>query len=291
VDELKRAGEVVHKALKYAIDIVQPDMPVLELCEKVEAYIRASGLKPAFPVNVGIGEVAAHYTAKRGDSSRIPKSGVVKIDVGAHYEGYVVDAAITISLGTPIYDGLIKAAKNALHVVSDAVRPGVKAWQLGKLIERVIKDGGFKPIYNLTGHRIEKYNLHAGDVIPNYADKSASQELRSGDIYAIEPFATNGIGYVKELNIITIYKLNKFKYKEFQNLINIIYNEIGPLPFSPRWFPQIPENEISRAHKAGVLHGYEALVEKSGGIVAQFEDTFLVTEDGSIPLGDVLGLL
>lgn len=290
MDQRVETGEVVHKALKYAVDIIHPGMPILELCQRIEEYILAQGARPAFPVNIGVNEVAAHYTAVRGDKSAIPNSAVVKMDVGAHRGGHIVDAAVTVSLGTNAYDGVIKAAYNALRAAYESLRQGVKAWQIGEVIESKIKSAGYRPIYNLTGHRIEPFNLHAGDVIPNYGDKSASQTLKAGDVYAIEPFATNGRGYVVERNQITIYKLIRIKYKKRQDYIDRIYREANYLPFTPRWFPDIPDDFFVEARAAGALHGYEVLVEEAGGVVAQFEDTFVVEEDGARPLSRTLDL-
>jgi methionine aminopeptidase, type II (EC 3.4.11.18) len=281
---------VVHKALKYALDITQPDTPVLEICEKIEAFIRANDAKPAFPVNVSINDVAAHYTAKRGDQLVIPKTGVVKIDVGAQRDGYIVDAAVTVTLG-PVFTNLAKAARVALEAALNAAKPGVRAWQIGSAIEKAIKNYGFNPVYNLTGHKIERYLLHAGHVIPNYPDTSASQSLSHGDVYAIEPFATNGEGYVTDGKEVTIYRLVKMRHKVFQPLIDIVGSEVGPLPFTPRWFPQIDDATITTALKAGVLHGYEVLVERSKGFVAQYEDTIYVGEDSVVPLARTLELL
>lgn len=289
--ELVEVGEIVHKALKYALDIIHPDMPVLELCEKIESFIAAQGAKPAFPVNIGINNVAAHYTAVKNDGLKIPKNSVVKIDVGAHKDGYIVDAAVTTSLGTNAYEGLVKASYNALKKAYEVMRPGVKAWQIGEAIEGVIKASGYRPIYNLTGHRIERYNLHAGDVIPNYADKSASQSLKVGDIYAVEPFATNGKGYVVDQRNITIFRLIRNKSKKYQKYVDIIYAYSNALPFTPRWFPQIPDEFYRDAIAEGVLYGYEVLVEEGGGFVAQFEDTFVVEEGGVRPLARTLELL
>jgi len=287
---LRLAGDVVRQALKYAIDLAQPGTPVLEICERVEKLIRGSGAKPAFPVNVGVNEVAAHYTAKRNDVLMVPRVGVVKIDVGVQRDGYIVDAAVTVALGSP-FEGLVRAAREALRVALEAARPGVKAWQIGMAIERAAKRFGFRPVYNLTGHRIERYTIHAGDVVPNYPDTSASQALKPGDIYAIEPFVTNGEGFVTERGEITIYRLTQTRRKEFRRLIDIVRAEAGPLPFSPRWFPQIDDADIAAAHRAGVLHGYEVLVERSGGFVAQFEETVYVDEDSVILLADTLELL
>jgi len=287
---LRQVGDVVNKALKYALDLTQPDMPVLELCERVEAFIRANDAKPAFPVNVSVNEVAAHYTAKRGDSLKIPKTGLVKIDVGAQRDGYIVDAAVTVTLG-PVFNNLQKAAKSALESAINAAKPGIKAWQIGEVVERVIKSFGLSPIYNLTGHKVERYLLHAGHVIPNYSDKTASQALAPGDVYAIEPFATNGEGYVVDGGEITIYRLARMRHKNYQHLIDIISAEAGPLPFTPRWFPQLTDDAIREALKAGVLQGYEVLVERSKGFVAQFEDTVYVGENEVIPLVRTLELL
>ncbi len=39
---------------------------------KLKDLIRSKGGKPAFPCNVSINEVAAHYTAPPGDKSVIP---------------------------------------------------------------------------------------------------------------------------------------------------------------------------------------------------------------------------
>ncbi|MGC9170416.1 MAG: type II methionyl aminopeptidase [Thermoproteus sp.] len=291
MNELVGAGDVVHRALKYAMDIIHPDMPVLELCEKIEQFIIAQGAKPAFPVNISINEVAAHYTATRNDGSKIPKNSVVKIDVGAHKDGYIVDAAVTVALGTNAYDGLIRASYNALKKASEALKPGVRAWQIGEAIEAAIKSFGYKPIYNLTGHRIERYVLHAGDVIPNYGDRSASQNIKTGDVYAVEPFATNGKGYVVDRKNITIFRLLRNKSKKYQKYIDIIYQFSNNLPFTPRWFPQIPDAFYKDALSEGVLYGYEVLVEEANGFVAQFEDTFLIEDDGARPLARTLELV
>ncbi len=291
MNELVEVGEVVHKALKYAIDIVHPDMPILELCEKIEQFIIAQGARPAFPVNVSVNEVAAHYTAVKNDGSRIPRNSVVKIDIGAHRDGHIVDAAITAAMGTNAYDGLIKASYNALKRAYEALRPGVRAWQIGEAIEATIRAFGYRPIYNLTGHRIERYVLHAGDVIPNYGDRSASQVIKAGDVYAVEPFATNGKGYVVDNKNITIFRLMRNKSKKYQKYIDVIYQFSSNLPFTPRWFPQIPDAVYKDALLEGVLYGYEVLVEEGGGFVAQFEDTFLIGDDGARPLARTLDLV
>ena len=69
-------------------------MPIIDVCEKVEGLIRAKGGKPAFPCNVSINEVAAHYTSPP-ETSLIPEGSTVKVDLGVQVDGYVTDTAFT----------------------------------------------------------------------------------------------------------------------------------------------------------------------------------------------------
>jgi len=145
VEISRKTGEIVHKTLNRALNIVKPGMKVLDLCEDLENYIRSQGAKPAFPVNVSINEVAAHYTAKIDDEYTIPEKSIVKIDVGAHIDGLIVDAAITVSFN-PIYDKLLEASMEALKAVKTVLKHGVPIRKIGQVIEKTIKSFGFKPI-------------------------------------------------------------------------------------------------------------------------------------------------
>ncbi len=291
--KLREAGRAVRDALRYALDIIHVDMPVLELCERVESRIRSSGAQPAFPVNVSIGTEAAHYTAKPNDDKLIPRGSIVKVDVGAHVDGFIADAAVTVQLGTGMYDVLLRAALNALRAALEYMRPGVRARDVGAVIERAIKGHGLRPVYNLTGHRIERYNLHAGDTIPNYPDRAASTLLSAGQVYAVEPFVTNGSGYVRDGRDVTIYRLVGRKGKgELRALVDVAQKRFDGLPFSPRWlldvFGDRTGEVVEEGRRKGVLYGYPVLEEVSGGYVAQFEDTVVIVDDGAVPLVDTV---
>ena len=68
------------------------------------------------------------------------------------------------------------------------IKPKITTSEIGKTIQETIESKGFIPIINLSGHSIEKYELHSGITIPNVID-SKNIELEEG-LYAIEPFAT-----------------------------------------------------------------------------------------------------
>ena len=68
ISELKQAGKIASEVVKYAKSIIKPGMPLLEIAEKIESKIQELGGKPAFPVNLSINEIAAHYTPSHNDA-------------------------------------------------------------------------------------------------------------------------------------------------------------------------------------------------------------------------------
>jgi len=131
---------------------------VYEICEEVEGEIKKRGAKCAFPVNTSINEVAAHYTAEPNDPITIKDTDLVKIDLGAQINGYIADTAVTVCYDAQ-FDGLVQAAEEALGSAMSMIKSGVKASDIGRTIEATIKQMGFKPIANLSGHSLEQYTI------------------------------------------------------------------------------------------------------------------------------------
>lgn len=104
-DELeayRKGGRIISELRKIVPTLVREGGLVRELCERVEAEIVSLGGQPAFPCNIGINEVAAHYTSPWDDKTVLPKESVVKVDFGVHVDGYINDTAVTVSL-SPVY--------------------------------------------------------------------------------------------------------------------------------------------------------------------------------------------
>lgn len=87
---------------------------VYDLCEWTEGQIRDRGARCAFPVNTSINEIAAHYTAEPDDPLVINTGDVLKVDLGAHIDGYIADTAVTISYNDK-HDRLVQTAELALQ--------------------------------------------------------------------------------------------------------------------------------------------------------------------------------
>lgn len=297
LDKYFKAGEVVCKTLRKAMDTVKPGLRVEALCDDLEAYIISQGAKPAFPVNISINEVAAHYTSPIGDTSCIPENGLVKIDVGAHIDGYIADAAVTVPL-TSKYQFFVDASIAALRDVAANLKPGVNLGRLGGVIERAIKSHGLSPVKNLTGHLISRYRLHAGKSVPNVFTITLSKTL-PGEIYAIEPFATNGRGFVIEDLNSYIYRLKTIKRVKdsgVKKLLKMIKSRFDGLPFTERWLKgymdvaSLHEN-MRKMLSLKIIQEYPVLIEQSGGFVSQVEDTFVITKRGAFPLVGILSIV
>ncbi len=288
LEKFRRSGRILRETREEIKGFVREGMPIIEICEKVESLIREKGGKPAFPCNVSINEIAAHYTSPPNDKKTIPEKSLVKVDIGVHVDGYVTDTATTINFN-PEYAPMVETAEKALEKAIENVRPNISTSKLGEIIEKTIKARGFKPISNLTGHQVGRYLVHAGTSIPNVSHLSFSK-IRLGEVYAIEPFVTfqDGVGRVKDGDEVTIFrflKLKSVKNPYAKQLLKYIFENFRTLPFAERWLQNtVPKEHFKEAFrellKSKALMGYPIFVEVSGKPVAQAEHTILVVEDG-----------
>jgi methionyl aminopeptidase len=288
VEAYLRAGEIAYRVKKSVVSLVKPSTRLLDLAERVEELIRSFGGEPAFPTNISVNEIAAHDTPYVGDSRVITEDSLVKIDLGVHVNGFIADTAITVTLSDKAVK-LVEATEEALRKALTSLSPGTPINAVGRAVEAVAKKYGFNVIKNLTGHSLGRYLIHAGEVIPNHFTRLALGKLSNGRAYAIEPFLTPGKGYVEEVRSSTyIYALNTgFKNKQVTEeeslLIKTIYEKFRTLPLCERWLAR-EFSDLSRLRallqslvRKSVLTAYPVLREVSGNLVAQFEETILVS--------------
>jgi len=285
LDKYRLAGKITAKARDIGKDMIKDGVTYIEVVNAIEKYMVENGARVAFPVNIAIDNIAAHFTPKHDDKLVFQRGNVVKLDVGAHVNGYIADTALTIEVGTQTWRELIKASQDALVVAIEMIRPGVNLGQVGKMVEQTITSYGFKPINNLTGHSLERYKLHAGISIPNVEEYNTGK-VKPGDVLAIEPFATNGVGKVKSWRNSNIYRLIKpkiTKNKDANKLLQAIQKYRRTLPFSERFayrFISRPDGALSKLRQVRAITMYPILIEKGDGIITQAEHTVIVTEDG-----------
>jgi methionyl aminopeptidase len=288
IDKFRISGKILRETRIEMKNYVREGMPIIEVCEKAEDLIRQKGAKPAFPCNVSVNEVAAHYTSPLRDTRTIPENSVVKVDIGAHIDGYLTDTAVTVCFN-PEYSGMVETAERALNVAVENIRPGVSTSKLGSIIEGTIKSRGFKPISNLTGHQVGRYIVHTGTSLPN-VPQIFSSKLKLGGVYAVEPFVTvpEAVGRVEngdEGAIFRFVKSRSLRNNDARQLLKYVESNFRTLPFAERWLQNvIPEDSYRDAfhelQASKCLMQYPVFVEASGKTVAQAEHTVIVTEEG-----------
>jgi methionyl aminopeptidase len=286
------AGKITRKVREEMRITVREGMPIIDLCEKAESLIRKKGGKPAFPCNVSVNEIAAHYTSPPQDKRTIPENSIVKIDIGVHVDGYIADTAATVCFN-PEYDDLVNTAKEALKKAVEILRPGLSTSRFGSTIQKTIKTRGFKPVSNLTGHLIGRYVIHAGKSLPNVFHISASR-VKEGEIYGVEPFVTvaKAAGRVEngeEAHIFRYLKHRSLKDPYAKRLLSHIRKNFQTLPFTERWLqgcvpPSRYKTAFSELLSSKTLMSYPVFIEASGKPVAQAEHTILVVKDGCMVL-------
>ena len=286
LEKFKLSGKILRESREEIRKFVREDMPIIQVCEKAESLIREKGGKPAFPCNVSINEVAAHYTSPPNDEKRIPENAVVKVDMGVHVDGYVTDTACTVCFN-PEHRNMQMAAEHALAAAIESIHGDMATSQIGVIIEKNIKNLGFKPISNLTGHSVGRYLIHAGTSIPNVTQISFGK-VKTGRVYAIEPFVTvpEAVGRVENSPEVTIFRLVKAKSVKnayAKKLLKYMDENFRTLPFAERWLKGvIPENQYREAFKElfkrKAVMGYPVFVEVSRKPVTQAEHTVFLTE-------------
>ena len=281
LDKYRAAGKIHQQIMAEARSKIKTGMNIYEYARFVDERIVELGGESAFPVNISLNEAAAHDTALLNDT-RVFGEDVVKIDIGVHVDGYIADGAMTIDLSGK-HAALVKASEEALKAAIDTVRAGATTHAIGSVVEETIKDLGFNPVRNLMGHGLDQFTTHAFPSIPNIKYPGDGAVLRVGDTFAIEPFATDGDGYVENGSVKEIYaqvKLKPTRISFVRSLLSQISTFNG-LPFAKRWLSGDKlDMALIQLERDGIITSYPVLVEVSGGLVSQAEHTVIVTEDG-----------
>jgi methionyl aminopeptidase len=279
LEKYREAGRILKIVRTEAVEMIRVGNSLLKVAELVENRTIELGGRPAFPCNISRNEEAAHATPKAGDTDVFERD-MVKLDLGVHVDGYIADSAVTVDLSGN--SDILKAAEEALAAAIDLARPGITTGKIGAAIEDSIRSYGLNPIMNLTGHGLSQYEAHDEPVIPNKRVEGGVI-LREGDIFAIEPFATDGAGLIHEGGWTEIYNLKSKKPGRMPAVRNVLKQaeEYRGLPFAKRWLESDKlDFALIQLKKAGIFHSYPVLLENAGGLVAQAEHTIVVTQDG-----------
>ncbi len=286
VEKHRRAGRIAAECREWARTAIQPGVEVRTVLETIEDMIRERGAEPAFPAQSSRNDCAAHYCSAPGDPLRYEQGDCVKVDMGVHVDGYIADTACTVDLSSDgRWEGLIKASSDALAGAIATIEDGVSVGEIGAVVERTIMGAGFEPVRNLTGHGLGRWKVHTAPQIPSYAERGGGR-LRTGMVFAIEPFACTGRGYIREKGRAEVFMMVRPPRNAKgidKDVLKAIEGWRG-LPIARRYFLHLDtakvEDAISKLARQGSLMRYPPLVEDPGVMVAQTEHTLYLGPDG-----------
>jgi methionyl aminopeptidase len=286
LDSFRRAGRIAAECRRWAVENVKPGVEIRTILETVEDMIRSRGAQPGFPAQSSRNSIAAHYCTHLDDRTRYEEGDCVKVDFGVHVDGYVADTAASIDLSS---DGrwrkLVQASSDALAAAIATVGDGVPVGEVGAAIERTIVAAGYQPIRNLTGHGLGRWKVHTPPQIPNQREEGGGR-LRTGMVFAIEPFACTGRGYISERGKAEVFMMVRPPLRA-KGLDKDVLRDIESwrgLPIARRYFrhhdPKVVDDTLSKLAKQGALMRYPPLVEADGVMVAQTEHSIFLGPDG-----------
>ena len=274
------SGTAVKEAKQKAQEICQVGTSYREIADKLESVVSDhEGVEPAFPVNISANEEAAHYSPGPNTDRVVQPGDLLKVDIGAHKDGYIADSAITVDVSDQ-HSKIRSRNEEILSKALERIEPGLTVGELGSYIGSLAED--YNIITNLTGHYLDRYTQHAGVSIPNRSNGS-DHVFKKGDVFAVEPFLTDGPGRVRNGKPGNIYKQESnanVRGRRQRKLLGEI-KELRGLPFSPRWLDSYNRMAMAKLVQSGVVKHYDILVEDGSGIVSQAEQTVMLTEDGS----------
>lgn len=288
VESYIKAGKIARQAVEFAKSITKPGMLLVEIADKVEGKIQELGGGLAFPINISLNEIAAHYSP--GLNDKTVAEGLITIDLGAEINGCIADTAFSLDL-TPDkkYEKMIRLNEEALDEILKKLTSESCVGEIGNVIQNYVEDYNkknkthFSIIKNLTGHSLEINQIHAGLTISNCRNDSKT-ELKDIAI-AIEPFITEGPGEVYEgqkSEIFMLIREGQTRDRETRELLKFIKDNYSTRPFCKRWLEKKGFKRLgfalSTLENNGLIHNFPVLIEKGKMPVSQTEHTILFND-------------
>ena len=199
IERMRRAGRITAATIERLVPEVKPGVTTAKLDAIAEEFMRREGATPSFkgyrgfPASIctSINQEVVHgIPGKR----RLQEGDLISVDVGAVWEGYHGDSAVTLFVGEPPNDQaekLVRVTEESLEAGIGVLKPGNRLSDVGNAVQQVVEGAGFAVVREYVGHGIGRA-LHEDPQIPNYGEPGRGPEVRPGLVVAIEPMVIAG---------------------------------------------------------------------------------------------------
>jgi methionyl aminopeptidase len=211
LEGLRRAGDLVARALILVRPHVCAGVRLGELDRIVEEFIRSEGGEPTykgyqpspsvppFPATIctAVNEQIVHGIP---GPRRLRDGDIVGIDVGATLGGWVGDTCYTYPVGdvSPQAREFLDVARECLEAGIAEVGPGKRFGDVGAAIQELAEYHGYGVVRELGGHGVG-HELHEEPHINHFGRRSRGMRFREGMTLTIEPMINEGTPEIRFL--------------------------------------------------------------------------------------------
>nr|CAH8853014.1 unnamed protein product [Trichobilharzia regenti]CAH8853016.1 unnamed protein product [Trichobilharzia regenti]CAH8853018.1 unnamed protein product [Trichobilharzia regenti] len=313
VNKYKMAAEVTNAVLLELVDRCVDGASILELCElgdkrineKVSQFFKKEkemkkGI--AFPTSISLNNIMCHYSpidGEENDPVEIKNGDLVKINVGAHVDGYAAIVGHTMVVGasqnnkvTGKKADVIVAAHTAAEAILRTLRPNIENTRASEVVGKATLDFNCHPVEGMQCHQMKRLIYDAEKSIvfsPTEEQKKTIEKCTfdTNDVWNVDIIVSTGDGKPREHKArTTLYKKNETLYQLKMKASRQIYSEIAnkclAYPFNIRALEDVKKARlgITECIKHGVIQPLSVYCEKDEEFVAQFRFTVLLMPNG-----------
>lgn len=311
VEKYKVAGDIVNRVLQTTIKACVVGASAKAICLKGDAMLMQEADKKykneedmkkgvAFPTCLSVNNCICHFSPSRNDPDYLLKENdVVKIDLGAHIDGFIAVAAHTIVVGATAENkckgraaDVVLAAYHASQAALRLLKDGTGNYAVTEAVQKIAADFKCKPIEGMLSHQLKQFKIDGEKTIiqnPTIAQKKEHEkcDFEKYEVYAMDVLISTGEGLGKEHDTrVSIYKKTEENYLLKLKASRAFYAEVkrkyGPMPFNLRNFEEEAKAKMGVnecvTHK--LVEPFQVLYEKHNEYVAQFKYTVLILPQG-----------
>ncbi|XP_067934660.1 proliferation-associated protein 2G4-like [Watersipora subatra] len=316
VTKYKMVAEIVNRVIKEVADKCISGAKVLDLCvfgdEKLsdgtsKIYRKDKEVKKgiAFPTSISVNNCVCHYSPLKTESDAVLKDGdLVKIDLGAHLDGFIAVVAHSLVVGASASNKVtgrnadaILAAHHAAEAALRLLKGGNENYLVTDTIQKVVEEFSCKPVEGMLSHQLQQHRIDGEKaIILNPSDAQRKDhpkcEFDVHEVYAVDILVSSGEGKAKERDTrTTIYKrkpdlIYQLKMKASRAFLSEAENNFNTMPFTLRAFADESKAKMGVVEcvKHTVVEPFPVLFEKEGEVVAQLKFTVLMMPNGPMKI-------
>jgi len=311
VTKYKMAAEITNKVLKELVAASLVGASARELCmlgdrrlteETGKAFKKDKKMTKgiAFPTCLSVNNCICHFSPLVSEADVILADGdLVKIDMGAHIDGFIAVVAHTVVVGSSASNpvtgkkaDVLLAAQLCSEAALRLVKPGNETYEVTETVSKIAESFDCKPVEGMLSHQLEQNRIDGEKTIiqnPSEAQRKEHEkfEFSVHEVYAVDVLITSGEGLGRERDAkITVYKKTDdtymLKMKTSREFYSKVSKQFGPMPFNIR---NMEDEKKARMGVVECVHHrliepFQVLFDKEGAHVAQFKFTVLLMPNG-----------